>query len=104
AGGVPKVGISFSALTLPGSLGFGEQTVGSPSAPKTITLTNTGSAPLAITSVTLKGLPVGEFALVGDSGEGTIAPGAKRVFTLRFTPAAAGSRSATLVIAYNAPG
>jgi probable HAF family extracellular repeat protein len=103
-GGTPGVGISFSALSLPESLAFGDQTVGTPSTARQITLTNTGTAPLTISSVTLKGLQAAEFALVADSGEATAAPGATRTLTLCFTPAQVGGRSATLVIMDNAPG
>jgi hypothetical protein len=104
SGGTPGVGISFSALTLPKSLTFGDQAVGTPSGARTITLTNTGTAPLTISSVTLKGQQVAEFLLVSDSGEATLAPGAKRTFTLCFTPADVGSRGATLAVVDNAPG
>ena len=52
-GGVPKYLLIPATFTVaPGSLDFGNQVVGTVSAAKTVTLTNSGTAPVTITSVT----------------------------------------------------
>jgi hypothetical protein len=87
-------------------LSFGAQRVDTTSAPKTVTLTNLGSTPLRIPSLTLSGTDAGDFAIRSSStcvvgktvaGEGTC------TINLAFKPTAAGVRSATLVIADSDP-
>jgi hypothetical protein len=93
--------ISFSAM----SLAFGNQTVGAPSAARTITVSNTGTATLMLSALTLAGADSGDFARAGTCAAGTnLAAGANCSVQITFTPAAAGARSATLTIAHNASG
>ena len=88
------------------SLGFGPQPVDTTSAPKTVALTNLGSTPLRIASLTLRGTDAGDFAIQASStcavgkrlaGEG------RCTINLAFKPSAAGARSATLVISDSDP-
>jgi HYDIN/CFA65/VesB family protein len=83
---------------------FGNQRIGATSAAQTITLTNTGNAPLTISAISFGGPQMGEFALASGGGTGVLAPGVSRTLALSFTPAAAGPRTATLVITSDAPG
>ncbi|HLY31151.1 MAG TPA: choice-of-anchor D domain-containing protein, partial [Ktedonobacterales bacterium] len=99
-GTVPTPGISFN----PGSLSFSSQGVGSTSAAQTITITNTGSANLHITSVTLGGSNAGDFSVSANSCTGaTVAVNATCSVSVTFSPSATGSRTASLTFADDAP-
>jgi hypothetical protein len=85
-------------LTLtPQVLNFGRQLVGTTSTPKISKLTNTGSATLTITSISLSGADIGDFVETNNCGT-SIAVGGSCTFTVTFTPAALGSRSAGVTI------
>jgi hypothetical protein len=89
------------------SLGFGPQPVETTSAPKTVTLTNLGNAPLRIASLTLSGTDAGDFAIQANSTcavGSTVAGEGSCTINLAFKPTAAGARSATLVISDSDPG
>jgi alpha-tubulin suppressor-like RCC1 family protein len=83
------------------NLTFGNQAVGTSSAPQAATLTNSGSAPLTVTGVTIAGANAGDFAQSGGC-TGSIAPGGSCSVYVTFTPAAIGARTATLSFATNA--
>jgi probable HAF family extracellular repeat protein len=100
----PAVGISISGLAAPRSVTFGNQPIAIPGAARSITVTNTGNAPLALQSIAVTGGRVGEFILSGDHRSGLLAPGASRTLSIRFTPQAKGNRSALLTITTNAAG
>lgn len=88
-----------TTLTVPGSLAFGSRAVGS-ATQATLTLTNTGPAPLLTAQAAIAGPNAADFALVGDTCAAT-GPGAACTLTLRFTPHAGGPRAATLTFADN---
>jgi hypothetical protein len=95
--------VSFS----PTSLGFGIQLVNTTSAAQTLTVTNTGTAPLTISTVTLVGTNASNFAKSADTCSGaTLAPtpssGSTCTVSVTFTPPAKGSFSASLSFADNA--
>ena len=90
------------AVTLaPGFLTFGSQTVGTTSAPQSVTITNTGSAELVS-----NGSPTtsGDFAFA-DSGTcgTTLAAEASCLLNVNFTPTAAGTRTGAVTINDNSP-
>jgi hypothetical protein len=87
----------------PTSLAFGNQPVGTPSTAQTVTLSNTGSAALSITSVALTGTNAGDFAQTNTCGS-SVAAGGNCAITVTFTPAATGSRTASVSITDNASG
>ncbi|MCC7218594.1 MAG: choice-of-anchor D domain-containing protein [Burkholderiales bacterium] len=97
--GTPPPGTG--ALSLPAAAPFGSQTVGTASAAQTITLSNTGGAAVTVSAITSSN--AGEFA-VSASNCGVVNAGASCSFALTFTPAAAGSRSATVTVASNGAG
>ena len=101
----PQLVVSFRsapAVSLsPTSLAFGERLVGSTSTAQTVTLTNSGSASLIINSISLTGANPGDFAQTNTCGT-SVAAGARCTINVTFTPAAAGSRSATLTMNDNA--
>ncbi len=94
----------------PSSLTFTHQVVTITSGPQTVTLTNTGSATLEISSVTLGSTFGSTFAQTNDCGA-SVAAGASCTLQVTFTPppgfnvpVPAGRYTGTLVIADNAAG
>jgi hypothetical protein len=92
-GAAPVVSLSATSLT------FTSQALGSTSTPQTITMTNSGTAALTITSITV----TGDFAELNTCGAG-LAPAASCAINVTFTPTAAGSRTGLLTITDNAAG
>jgi fibronectin type 3 domain-containing protein len=93
------------SLSASGPINFGTQTVGTASAAQTVTITNSGNAPLTLGSLTMAGNNASEFALVPPlSTPKTLAPGESGSLSLVFTPAGIGLCSAALTIASDAPG
>jgi hypothetical protein len=91
------------AVTLsPTSLNFGTQTVGA-TASQTITVTNSGTAALSISSVQLGGTNSTDFTETNNCIS-SVAPNATCTITVTFDPAATGSRTALLSITDNATG
>jgi hypothetical protein len=84
------------------NLNLGTQSVGA-RVSQTITVTNSGNAPLTLSSVQVGGTNAADFS-AANGCTGSIAAGGNCVITATFTPSAAGTRSATLSIADNATG
>lgn len=84
------------------SMAFADTTLGSPPSPASlITLRNTGSAPLTLSSLTLGGSHPGDFSRSGTcQASGMLAIGAECTVSLQFQPSALGNRAATLSIAH----
>jgi hypothetical protein len=85
------------------SLSFATQKVGTTSAAKTVTLTNTGNTPLTLGTLTVSG----NFALVSGSGttcsnNGTVAAGASCSINVTFKPTAKGNNTGSVKITDNA--
>jgi hypothetical protein len=89
--GTPAVSLS------PTSLGFGNQNVGTVSPPKIITLSNTGTAPLTITTIA----NTGDFKSTNNCGT-SVAAGASCSISVSFAPTTTGTRTGTLTITDNA--
>jgi trimeric autotransporter adhesin len=88
----------------PASLTFNNQVVGTTSAAQSVTLTNTGNAPLALDSISLGGANPGSFSISAGGAAGMLAPGASQSISVVFHPTAAGPQSASLIISDNATG
>jgi hypothetical protein len=83
----------------PDSLTFATQPVGTTSAPRAVTVSNAGSAPLHLVAIDL----TGDFAEAGTCFAQTLlAPGATCTLAVSFSPAGAGTRSGTLTISSDA--
>jgi VCBS repeat-containing protein len=93
--GVAAVGTI--ALT-PASLTFSSQTTGTTSTAQTVTVQNTGTAALAVPSVSISGSNANDFGL-SNGCHASLSVGSSCVISLTFTPAATGSRTATLTVA-----
>jgi len=93
AGGVPATRI----VGLSGNLAFGSVTVGA-TAQQTLTISNTGSAPLTVSGVSY---PSG---FSGNWAAGTIAAGASQVVTVTFAPTLASGYGGTITVSSDATG
>lgn len=92
-----------SAVTFsPTSLAFGNQTTGTTSSARTITMTDTGAATLNITSINFTGTNTSDFAKTTTCGS-TLAANASCTITITFTPGADGARSANVQTITDAP-
>ncbi len=87
--------IALSAL----SFNFNTVVVGQ-SATQPLKITNSGNAPLQISSISLSNK---EFAVSGPSLPRTVLPGITLNYTLAFAPSTAGNATASLTITSNAP-
>jgi len=87
----------------PTSLNFASQAVSTTSADQAVTLSNTGSGGLSITSLAITGTNASDFAQTNTCGSTVAASGACRI-TVSFTPSGTGSRSASISITDNASG
>jgi hypothetical protein len=93
-----------TAMTVDPSLSFNELTVGS-SATLPVSVRNTGTPPLLVSSASIGGANAADFTLVANTcDDGPVAAGATCTINVRFTPSAAGERSATVLIAGNTTG
>ena len=95
---------SAPAVTLvPTSLTFPARALGSKSAAKTVTLTNSGNATLDISTLTISG----DFAFASATKScvngGTVAAGKTCLIKVTFTPTKAGTRTGAVTINDNAP-
>lgn len=93
----PPVTPTPSAVVNPSTLTFGNQNVATTSAAQAVTLTNSGGAALAISSL----VATGDFSQTNTCGS-SVAAGASCTISVTFTPTTAGSRSGGLSITDNA--
>lgn len=88
----------------PASVDFGNQSVGTTSATRTIAIKNGGDAPLSVTALTAASTP---FARTGGDCPAvpiTLAPGNYCTLAYTFTPTTTGAASQTLTVTANGPG
>src|SRR5690242_13833154 len=99
AGGPPAASVS------PGTLSFGDESLGTKSAAQEVTLTDTGPGPLTITTFHLDGPDAANFAQGADCpvSPDSLPSGASCEIYVSFTPSTVGSKSAELVIGDNDP-
>jgi len=97
-GGGPPPG----QLSVPPSLNLGSQPLNVQSASSQLTITNTGGGAVTISSVTNSN--PGEFPVVVNACNGTVAAGANCTISVAFKPVAAGGRTGTLTINSNGTG
>ncbi len=101
--GLTGTGTASAAGISPPSLAFSAQNVGTTSAVQPVTITNTGMANLILGAVAIGGTNPGDFGKNADTCTGaTIMPNGTCTVSVTFTPAAAGSRSASLTFTDNA--
>jgi hypothetical protein len=88
----------------PTSLTFSGQQLGVQSPLQSVTLTNSGTATLNISSISINGTNAADFKTGSITCGKTLAPGTSCVVPISFTPTAEGDRSATLSIADDEAG
>ena len=96
-------GIQPNISFTPPSISFPNQQVGTTSGPQTLTLANTGTAPLTISSIAPTGTNAGDFQLINNNCITTVAPNVTCTLQVTFTPTGVGPRSASLTFTDNAP-
>ena len=84
------------------AMGFGSQEVGTVSASRSVTLRNTGTGPLTVSSVVLAGTDAGQFAQTNNCT--SVAVGGSCAISAAFKPTSTGTKSASIAISHNAPG
>ena len=85
----------------PSAVAFGTVTAGTTSAPRTVTLTNGGTATTTITSITGSGAP---FTVSTTGTSLSLAPGASTTFSVTFAPTTGATSTGSVSIVSNAPG
>ncbi len=91
-------GLGPAVKLTPASLTFGSQAIGTTSPPQTVTLQNTGNAPLNLSGA----ITSGDFSLTTDC-QPPLDPGASCTFNITFTPTTSGIRGGYLDFTDNAP-
>ena len=90
-------GVVPTYTTSPTSLSFGNELTNVASAPKSVTVTNTGAVALPITSITLSSSGSQPFSQTNTCGS-SVAAGANCTINVVFNPASVGAATATLSI------
>ena len=101
-GAAPPPGTPAVKLT-PSSISFGTVTQGSAVAAQVITLTNSGTGPLHITSVTTGGTNAADFSLTNNCTAPSYAVGATCTMGVSLSPIVTGARAAFITITDDAP-
>ncbi|HLH04740.1 MAG TPA: choice-of-anchor D domain-containing protein [Bryobacteraceae bacterium] len=89
--GTPQVTLSTN------SLNFGAQAIGSKTAPQVVTVSNTGTAPLHVSGVTLQGANPTDFGVTHNCG--SVPANGSCTVSVTFTASNSGTRNAAVVIA-----
>jgi len=89
-------------LSVPASLTFADQAVGSTSAPSSLQLTNIGGSAVQISTVSSS--DPAQFSIVSSNCNGTIAASGTCVLMITFTPNASGARSGLISVVSNGAG
>ena len=104
--GIPEIIITYRAPTqaahvAPASLSYRTQPQSTVSAPKTVTITNSGFAPLLVTGLTFGGASPQDYLVSFNGCLGPIAPAVSCTVGVSFAPQAQGASTASLQIASN---
>lgn len=96
-------GTGAPAVTLaPTSLSFGSQTTGTTSAAQTVTLTNSGTSSLSITSILLGGANPNFYAITSNTCSSSLTASSSCTVLLTFSPVQVQSYPASLIFTTNA--
>jgi MYXO-CTERM domain-containing protein len=94
----PAIAISAPAID------FGGQLVNRPSAPRTVVVTNTGTAPLLVSTLSLAGVAATSFAITLPAAPFSLGVGESRTIYVVAHPWLVGELSARLVLGTDVPG
>lgn len=98
----PASGGTGIASVSPSTLAYGNQLINTTSAAQSVTVTNTGSASLTVSGVTLTGTHPGDYSIASNSCTAPVAAGQSCSVGVKFAPTTTGSRTASLQIASDA--
>lgn len=105
----PVLGVTLSgtgtqpvAAIAPGSLTFATQLAGTSSASQALTLSNTGSAALAVSGISITGANPGDFSQTNGCGA-SVAAGGSCTITVTFKPVDGGARNASVTVTSDDP-
>jgi len=109
---VVEQNLGLSVTLTPSSMAFGNQVVNTTSATTTVTLANTGTTPLNITSIAKAGADAAHFNLLTSSsggftclaGASSLPTGMRCTFGVNFAPTATGAKSASIAVTSDAAG
>jgi hypothetical protein len=109
---VVEQNVDLGVTLTPSSLAFGNQVVNTTSATTTVTLANTGTTPVNITSIAKAGADAAQFNLLGSpsggltclTGASSLPAGMSCTFGVSFAPTATGAKSASIVVTSDAAG
>lgn len=96
-------GIQSQISLSPGALAFGDTLVGVQAAAKSLTVTNDGTAPLRISTVTIAGANADQFPSTSNTCGNPVAPGNTCTISASARPTSVGAKSANIEIVSNAP-
>jgi hypothetical protein len=82
------------------SLTFATQNVGTMSAPQSLTLSNAGTAPLALSNIAITGINASDFAQTNNC-PASLAPGGNCILLVSYMPVAAGASTAAVTVTDN---
>jgi hypothetical protein len=99
--GITGTGLG-SSLTVTGSLTFPATGLSTSSTPLSVSIQNTGGAPVTFSSFALSGANTGDFAISGNTCSSTLTSGSTCQLNVTFSPQSAGSRTASITITDNA--
>jgi hypothetical protein len=103
--GVAPTPTAPAAALSPAAVDFGMLPLNTTSPAKSVTLSNTGNAPLTITDLKIAGTNASDFSHTHNCPVGaSLAAGSTCSISLRFVATAAGTRVASIVLTSNAPG
>jgi ELWxxDGT repeat protein len=102
----PEIEVSqgTSALPISSTFDFGNVNLTEPEVALTFTVANTGASDLSLTglpAVTLTGTHATDFSIVSQPAATSLTPGTNTTFTVKFTPAATGVRTAQVMLPTN---
>ena len=96
-------GVAPAVTLSAANLSFANQEVGTTSAAQPVSLTNSGTATLNVTSIAITGTNSGDFAQTNTCGS-SVAAGANCSINVTFKPTAVGSRAASVTVTDSASG
>ncbi len=94
--------VAIAASLSTNSVAFGTATIGLPTPAVPVTLTNSGSSPLAISAISVTGADHADFT-VPNNCPSSLAAAASCLLSVSFNPTQSGARSANIQISDNAP-
>ena len=93
--------VPVPVISTSGAVAFGDQVINSTSGVRALTISNTGTAVLTNSAITLTGTNAANFAMTGQSACASILPSSSCTLNLTFAPTTTGARTAQVNITSN---